>query len=553
MVGPHVTERLRSTVQAPSREVPGRVNERSRSAWAQGRGRFAALLDNRHDGDALEELGWAGWWLADERLARSARERAFRFYRDTSDPAGAGRVATWLAVDGFEFRGDTHAAHTWIERAQAALDGLPESAEHGWLMLVQADLAQRLERDLARVLRLSREAGNLGRRFRVADIEAIGLALEGLALAGLGAVADARPALDAAAAIVASEPMVMPFTAAWALECGVRALEGAGDLARLGRWCEAARAAAARCGSPHLLARVQTAQGQLMLRSGDWPGAERALLGAVRELRRSRPGLTAPAYARLGELRALQGREEEARALLQRSGVHGLVGSGRLALAASDAEAAVELAERFLRHLPEEALIDRFPGLELLARAQLRAGELSSAEHNVGAAERIAAACGTPFAAGVARLLGAELAACRAEARAARVAAEEAVAAFDAAQTPSHEAQARAALAAALAALGRAGQADRERESARSTFAAIGALGELERLRLPPPLELAGLTTREAQILRLIADGRTDAEVARQLALSASSVQRNVVSLRAKLRLPSRAAATAYAARAGLI
>jgi DNA-binding NarL/FixJ family response regulator len=127
------------------------------------------------------------------------------------------------------------------------------------------------------------------------------------------------------------------------------------------------------------------------------------------------------------------------------------------------------------------------------------------------------------------------------------------VGAFEAAQAPHHAAQARTALAAALAALGRAGPAERERESARITFEALGALGDLERLRLPPPLALAGLTTREAQVLRLIADGRTDAEVARQLALSASSVQRNIVSLRTKLRLPSRAAATAYAAREGLI
>ena len=85
-----------------------------------------------------------------------------------------------------------------------------------------------------------------------------------------------------------------------------------------------------------------------------------------------------------------------------------------------------------------------------------------------------------------------------------------------------------------------------------NTLEVLGAVGDVERLRRPPPLALAGLTTRETQILRMIADGRSDADVAQHLAISPSTVQRNVVSLRAKLRLPSRAAATAYAVRAGL-
>jgi DNA-binding CsgD family transcriptional regulator/tetratricopeptide (TPR) repeat protein len=528
------------------------VNEQARTEWAQVRGRFGALLQNRHEGDALEELGWAGWFLGDARLALRARERAFRFYRQTSDAAGAGRAATWLAVDSYEFRGDALAAHTWLDRAHSALDGLPESADHAWLMLAHAELVHRADRDLSTVLALARSASNLGRAFQVADIEAIGLGLEGLALAGVGTVADSWPALDAAAAIVATEPMSLPFTTAWTLDCGVRALEGTGDLARLGRWCEAARLAARRSGLRHLLGRARTAHGRLLMLAGDWPGAERELVNAVRDLRSVRPGLAAPAHALLGELRAYQGREQEARGLLERAGVDGLVGSARLALAADDTGAAIEFAERFLRHLPNEAVVDRLPALELLARARLRAGDLISAELDVAAVEVVAAACGTPFATGVARLLMAELGACRRDPHTAREAAEQALDAFETAHVPYHAAQARVARATALASYGRIGHAERERAAALNTLEVLGAVGDVERLRRPPPLALAGLTTRETQILRMIADGRSDADVAQHLAISPSTVQRNLVSLRAKLRLPSRAAATAYAARAGL-
>jgi DNA-binding CsgD family transcriptional regulator len=528
------------------------VNEQARSAWAKARHRFALVLRDRHEGDALEELGWAGWWLGDGSLALRARERAFRHCREASDSAGAGRAATWLALDHFEFRGDAVAAHTWLDHAHMALAELPESPDHAWLMLVHADIAQRLDRDVSTALALARSASNLGRAFRIADVEAIGLGLEGLALVGLGAVADAAPALDTAAAIVASEPMQLPFAGVWTLECCVRALEGTGDLARATNWCDAARVATARSGLRHFAGRVRTTNAGLAMLAGDWKGAERELVHALRDLRRTRPGLTAPTYARLGELRARQGREQEARALLERSGVHGLIGSGRLALASDDTASATACAERFLDNLPEDARIDRLPALELLARARLRTGDLLAAEPDTAAVVRIAESCGTPFARGLAELLSAELAAGRGEPGAAREAAGQAIREFDAAHAPYHAAQAHVALAASLAALGYAGAAERERAAAQDAFHALGALADLERLRLPPPLALAGLTARESQILRLIADGRTDADVARHLALSPSTVQRNVVSLRAKLRLPSRAAASAYAARAGL-
>jgi DNA-binding NarL/FixJ family response regulator len=528
------------------------TNDASRAAWAKVRRRFASVLSDRHEGDALEEVGWAGWWLGDEQLTFRARERAYRFYCDRSDRAGAGRVATWLALDRIEFRADSVAAHEWLSRAQEALDGDPESADHAWLMLVHADLVHRLERDLSTALALARRAGNLGRAFGVADIEAIGAGLEGLALAGLGAVAEARPALDAAAAIAEGEPMRLPFSAAWTLELGARAFEGAGDLTLAARWCDAARAACVRSGSRHLLGRVRTTQGRLLMLAGDWSSAERELVAAVRGLKRSRPGMLGLALARLGELHAHQGRDHDARELLQRAGVHGFVGAGLRSLAVADNAGAAEFAQRFLRHLPDAAILDRFPAVEVLARARLRGGDPITAESDVIHAERAAAACGTPFAAGIARLLRAELHACRGEPRAARDGAEAAVGAFGEAHAPYHAAQARVVLAAGLAALGRASLAERERGVARQVFERLGALGELERLHQPPPLPLAGLTVREAQILRMLADGWSDGDIAAQLALSPSTVHRNVVSLRAKLRLPSRAATSAYAVRSGL-
>jgi pimeloyl-ACP methyl ester carboxylesterase/DNA-binding CsgD family transcriptional regulator len=65
--------------------------------------------------------------------------------------------------------------------------------------------------------------------------------------------------------------------------------------------------------------------------------------------------------------------------------------------------------------------------------------------------------------------------------------------------------------------------------------------------------ESAPLSTREAEVLRLVAEGLSDAEIAGRLIVSPHTVHRHVANIRAKLGQPSRAAAAAHAARRGLI
>ncbi len=61
------------------------------------------------------------------------------------------------------------------------------------------------------------------------------------------------------------------------------------------------------------------------------------------------------------------------------------------------------------------------------------------------------------------------------------------------------------------------------------------------------------LSARELEVLRLVAAGLSDAEIAQRLVLSPHTVHRHVANIRTKLRLPSRAAAAAHAARSGLL
>jgi pimeloyl-ACP methyl ester carboxylesterase/DNA-binding CsgD family transcriptional regulator len=61
------------------------------------------------------------------------------------------------------------------------------------------------------------------------------------------------------------------------------------------------------------------------------------------------------------------------------------------------------------------------------------------------------------------------------------------------------------------------------------------------------------LSEREREILRLVADGLSDADIAQRLIVSPHTVHRHMANIRSKLRQPSRAAAVAHAAREGLI
>ena len=94
------------------------------------------------------------------------------------------------------------------------------------------------------------------------------------------------------------------------------------------------------------------------------------------------------------------------------------------------------------------------------------------------------------------------------------------------------------------------------RSGQRPLLAAVADLERRLRTRTPPqavPGEApAGLTPREVEILRAVAAGRSNAEIAAALVLSVHTVERHVANVYRKIGAHNRAEATAYALRAGL-
>jgi DNA-binding NarL/FixJ family response regulator len=115
---------------------------------------------------------------------------------------------------------------------------------------------------------------------------------------------------------------------------------------------------------------------------------------------------------------------------------------------------------------------------------------------------------------------------------------------------PFAAARVRTLLGMACRALGDDEGAELEFEAARAIFVQLGAKPDVARvdaLRKEPARTLHGLTPRELQVLRLVAAGKTNKSIGVALSLSEKTVDRHLSNILAKLDVPSRAAATAYA------
>lgn len=390
----------------------------------------------------------------------------------------------------------------------------------------------------------SAEARALARLVGETDLEMLALALEGLSLVSVGQVDDGMRKLDAAAAAAVGGEMTDADSIETVCCLVIDACKRVRDLERAGEWCVRVREIADRFGDRQMFAVCRTHYADVLLWHGDWAEAERELVTGARELSKLRPGRDEDALVRLAELRRRQGRTIEAASLLDRSSGHRLhpLVTGLLALDAGEIEAARDAVERFLRRIGEADRFERVVGLELLVRVGVAAGDLPAAR---AAADEIAAiARVTPNAPLRASALLAEgrLAAAAGEHPLARALLEDAADLFDASGARYDAALARLDLAACLRAEGRARPASLVQRSAREALRALGAAG--------PESRAGDLSAREREVLRLVARGDSNEEIARELVLSVRTVERHVANLYAKIGVSgrtARAAATAWA------
>jgi len=515
--------------------------------WSAARGHFERAVSDDPTPEALEGLSQAAWWDGDEEVTFEMRERAYRAYRQAGNARGAARMAMSIGADHLDFRGDNTVAAAWLARVPALVDEpCPELAA---TLLFEADIATVAEADHATAERKAREALASARELGDPGVEAVALAVLGSALIARGEAEEGLRLIDQSAGIALGEEFEEPAYPGWALCHTVTACANVGDFDRAHHWCQAMQRWVASWRARQFFGICRTAYGHVLATQGQWPDAEDELQSAIDDLRATRPVLAAPSSVRLGELRVRQGRREEGRQLFEAAlpMPQAVLCIGELDLDAGDAAGAADAAERVLRRLDDESLIDRVPALELLARARAATADHAGAAAAAEEVERAGARFATPYMRGRAQALRAHVLTAAEDHDGARRAAEDAVDLFGECSAPYEAAQARIVLAQSLKALGRAERAQAEGEAAREALTRLGADAEARRATD------AELSPRELEILRLIAAGLNDAEIAERLFLSRHTVHRHGANVRAKLRTPSRAAAVAEATRLQLL
>jgi DNA-binding NarL/FixJ family response regulator len=534
-----------------------RVDEAGRAAlaageWEVARDAFQRSLDEAPSADAFEGLGVACRWLGEQEAAIRHLQRAFRLHRQAGDPRAAARVALQLALGELYFHDDVAVGLGWVERADRLLEGMEPGAEQGWVTLVRGHLALQVDRDPARARAYATAARTIGHDAGVVDVEMMALALEGLCFVCEGEVEDGMRRLDeATAAAVAGELEDLDAISSCCCYL-IDACKRVRDFERAAQWCDHVKGFCEQWSDRLTFAACRAHYADILIWQGDWGAAEAELRANLGPLADIHPNRIADGMVRLAELRRRQGLLDESSRLLEAADGHFLAPLVRasLALDRGDAATAAHEAERSLRRLPAGGLTDRTPALEILVRARLAAGDEQAARAAAEELRTIAATAGTGASAAAASFAEGLLAAGAADWEAARPAFEDAVDLYARSGGRWEAAQARRQLARALRALGHDQAAEREARAADEALRALGAQ--------PAPADAAapaGLTAREVEVLRLVARGRSNQEIADELVLSVRTVERHIANIYDKIGASgraARAAAASYALAAGV-
>jgi DNA-binding CsgD family transcriptional regulator len=523
--------------------------------WQRARAAFEAALDVSESPEALDGLGRALWWLRDAEGAVVHRERAYAGFRRDGELARAARIALWLSREyTLVWRNDA-AANGWLARAERLLADVAPGSDRGWLDLARAERA----RDPSEAASLARVAVEVAVQTGDTDLELRALAQLGLAEVSLGDVDAGLARIDEAmAAVTGGEPKTLETFAD--VSCTLMlACERGGDDERPKQWSQVLEGFVRRYDHVSLLAFCRTCCADVYAANGRVDAAEEELKAALRELTEAgqRARCVHPA-ARLAELRVLQGSFDEAEQLLAgfEDEPEAVEAAVALRLARGEPAAAESLIERRLAELGEQNLLV-VPLLARLVEAQLVRGDVEAASKTAAQLEqlaetagrdrvqataafargRIAAASGDPAAPNILQgavnlfaALGHGLEAARARFELARTLGGSAPeVAIDVARRARNE----------LEALG----AVREADAASAFLRGLGAKGRSGRR------SSGALTKREREVLTLLSEGLTNAEIAERLFISPKTAEHHLGRIYRKLDLRTRTEAAAYALR----
>ncbi len=526
-----------------------------REAWAEAYEELRALDPSVLAPQDLEGLADAAWWLSRMQESTAARQRAYAGYAAAGDDRRSGFVATRLCIEHF-LRGEPAVGAGWLMRARRHLEHLEDGVEQGFLSTAQARI-ELTKGDLDDAMTHARRATEIGQRNGHRDLIAMGIHLEGLVLIATGRVPEGMALLDEAMTSVVARELSDYFTGA--VYCNVlEACLELADVRRAGEWSEASRAwcESLPAGSPYPgLCRVNRAEVADL--QGAWMEAEIEALRASEELLSFNPMAAAWALYEAGEIRRRLGDvpgAENAFARAHELGFEPQPGLALLRLAQGKVDAAVT-GIRMALGGPGGGRLRRARLLAAQVDVALAAGDLDTARQATCDLEGTARDFDTPALDAAAATARGAVRLAEGDVPGALDALRHASSVWQAVRLPYEGARARMLYAVALRAAGASEDALLELRAALSVFERLGAATDAARaaeLLAGRPDLPRGLTVREAEVLRLVASGKSNRDIAAELVISEHTVARHLQNIFGKLDVSSRSAATAFAFEHGL-
>ena len=520
-----------------------------RHEWKAARDRLSAPDLETLDPSDLHALSTAAYLVGDADTCVRGWQRAFQVHDDAGEHLAAARDALWLTFALVRL-GNEAAASGWQARAARLLDAAPDDlVEQGFLQMNQM-FEQIFSGHPDVGLELAVKVVEAGHRHREPDLVTAGLVCQGRVQIYLGRVPEGLTLLDEAMALVAGGD-VSPIVAGTTYCAMIDACQELDDYRRmtdwtrmLTRWCDQ---------QPELV--VFTGQSavhraQIMRVQGAWPQALEELDLAEERYKALglRDGMGDVLFER-GEVRRLQGDAEEAAKAYDKADDHGRDPQPALALlwlSQGRVDAAVSVVRRLLDEIADP--VHRSRVLIAAVEVLVVAGDLDGASAAAEELDQIAAGFGSAALSASAAYAKGSVALAHSEPAAALPDLRVAWRTWLDLGGRYHAAWARTRIGQAFRVMGDEDSARAELVVAGRTFEDLGAAPAREEVeRLLGTGRPDGLTARELEVLRLVAAGRTNPQIAAELFLSEKTVARHLSNIFAKTNVTSRTAAAAYA------
>jgi ATP/maltotriose-dependent transcriptional regulator MalT len=531
--------------------------ERGRDAYAsRAWGDARALLQQADAAEPLAPsdlalLATASYMLGHDEEWVAAHERAHHLHLDADEIEQAARAAFWIGMT-LALRGDLGPAEGWLGRAQRLLDEAgADCAERGFLLIAYGH-ALLSAGDAAAAGKAGAEAGAIARRFGDRDLFAFAVLLEGQAALYEARVSDGLPLLDEAMVAVTTEdlsPVVSGIS-----YCGViLACQEVFELRRAREWTLALQRWWEQ--QPDMVAftgRCLIHRAEILQLGGSWEDALEEARRACRRFAETGNPTTGLALYREAELLRLRGDLEGAESAYRaasRAGWEPQPGLAQLRLAQGRIDAAVAAVRRATAESADP--LRRAVLLPAYVEIMLAAGETDAARGACEELESVAERYSSAMLAAIAAFERGAVELAGGNAAGALEFLRRALDAWRTLEAPYEVARARVLIAQACRALDDAEACTLELEAALADFVRLGARPDVVRVeRLLGGRGHDGghgLSPRELEVLRLLAAGKSNREIAGALVISEHTVARHVQNIFGKLRISSRAAATAFA------